>query len=139
MSGFLIFLAVALWFGVKVRKAYQKQMSELESGAASDEGTVKSTFESLFNESPDKTESEPATSSFASEAANAGYYSYEAPASTGRRATEAPKWTAHKAKVAVDPVQIEQEPVAFDLRQAVIYQTILTNKYLTDVHSYEIN
>ena len=30
MSGFLIFLAVALWFGVKIRTAYQKQMSELD-------------------------------------------------------------------------------------------------------------
>ena len=41
MNGFLIFLAVALWFGLKVRKAYQKQMSELGGGTPSDEGTVK--------------------------------------------------------------------------------------------------
>ena len=139
MSGFLIFLAVALWFGAKVRKAYLKQVSELESSTVSDKGTVKSTFESLFNESPNRTESEPATTSFASEAANAGYFSYEASASMGKRATDTPRWTAQAAKAVVTPVQDQLEPIAFDLRQAVIYHTILTNNYLTDSHSYEIN
>ena len=76
MNGFLIFLAVALWFGLKVRKAYQKQMSELGGGTPSDEGTVKNAFESLFD---DRQEAKPsnASSPFSSEVGSAGYFSYE--------------------------------------------------------------
>ena len=140
MSGFLIFLAVALWFGVKMRNAYRKQMSELESDTASDQGTVRSTFESLFDE-PKEQESNGTSSTFASEAASAGYYSYE----TSSSSTD-PRAAAHAAMSAqsVRPfrpatVQAEEEVTAFDLRQAIIYQTILDNKYLSDTQSTIIN
>ncbi len=136
MNGFIIFLAVALWFGLSIRKAYRKQMSELESETASSAGTVKNAFESLFNES---TEGEEAarSSSFANEAASAGYYSYESTASNSRaRAAARPAQTA-KPAMPVAERSVEADATAFDLRQAVIYQTILDNKYLSDTQSYD--
>ena len=137
MKGFLLFLVVALWFGVKMRNAYRKQMSELENDTvASDSGTLKSAFESLFDE-PQQDMEEGESSAFASEAASAGYYSYE----TSSSATD-PRAAAHAAMSAqsVRPfrpatVQAEEEVTAFDLRQAIIYQTILDNKYLSDSQS----
>ena len=140
MSGFLIFLAVALWFGVKMRNAYRKQMSELESDTASDQGTVRSTFESLFDE-PKEQESNGTSSTFASEAASAGYYSYETSSSaTNRRAAANAAMSAQpKRPVRAAIVQTEADATAFDLRQAIIYQTILDNKYLSDSQSTLIN
>ena len=130
MNGFLIFLAVALWFGLSIRKAYRKQLSELESETAPTAGTVKNAFESLFDEAAKEEETD--RSSFANEAASAGYYSYECTVSnTKSRATARP---AQQARVAMRVVERSEEAdaTAFDLRQAVIYQTILTNKYLSD-------
>ena len=140
MKGFLIFLVVALWFGVKMRNAYRKQMSELESDTASDKGTVRSTFESLFDE-PQTQEGREASSTFASEAASAGYYSYETSSSaTDRRAAAHAAMSAQSVRpVRPAPFQAEAEVPAFDLRQAVIYQTILDNKYLSDTQSTIIN
>ena len=142
MNGFLIFLAVALWFGLSIRKAYRKQVSELESNTASSEGTVKNAFESLFDEL-DKAEGTNQSSTFANEAASAGYYSYETTTSspTGREAAR-PAMSAQSVRTArpeVQPavVQAEADATAFDLRQAVVYQTILTNKYLSDMQSYD--
>ena len=142
MNGFLIFLAVALWFGLSIRKAYRKQMSELESETASTAGTVKNAFESLFDEL-DKSEETSQSSTFANEAASAGYYSYETTTSgsQGRPAAN-PTMSAQSARTvrpAVQPavVQTEADATAFDLRQAVIYQTILTNKYLSDKEYYD--
>ncbi|MBQ6069016.1 MAG: hypothetical protein IJK84_05890 [Bacteroidales bacterium] len=142
MNGFLIFLAVALWFGLSVRKAFRKQVSELESETASSEGTVKNAFESLFDEVMTE-EKESRNSTFAKEAASAGYYSYESTASApqGRaaahsamsaQAAKTPHPVASKSEVLTD-----NEAISFDLRQAVIYQTILTNKYLNDTQTYD--
>ena len=136
MNGFIIFLAVALWFGLSIRKAYRKQMSELESETASSAGTVKNAFESLFNE-PSEGEEAARSSSFANEAASAGYYSYESTASNSRgRAAARPAQTTRVA-MPVAERSVEADATAFDLRQAVIYQTILDNKYLSDTQSYD--
>ena len=140
MNGFLIFLVVALWFGLSIRKAYHKQLSELGSEAASDAGTVKNAFESLFDESGQAEEVNYSTS-FAKEAASAGYYSYE-----GATSTTDSRVAAKSAMSAQSPrpfrptepktaVQAVPDATAFDLRQAVIYQTILTNKYLQDTQT----
>ena len=142
MNGFLIFLAVALWFGLSIRKAYRKQMSELESETASSKGTVKNAFESLFDEL-DKQEDTSQSSTFANEAASAGYYSYETTTSSpkGRAAVNSAMsaQSVRTARPAVQPavVQAEADATAFDLRQAIVYQTILTNKYLSDMQSYD--
>ena len=144
MKGFLLFLVVALWSGVKMRNAYRKQMSELESGTASDQSTLNSTFESLFDESRQQAgEEEGADSTFASEAASAGYYSYETSSSATDRKTAAntfrPAQTMRPVRPATVQVQTEADAMAFDLRQAIIYQTILDNKYLSDTQSSIIN
>ena len=141
MNGFLIFLAVALWFGLSVRKAFRKQVSELESETASSEGTVKNAFESLFDEVMTE-EKESCNSTFAKEAASAGYYSYESTASAPQgRAAAHSAMSAQAAKaphpVSKSEVLTDNEAISFDLRQAVIYQTILTNKYLNDTQTYD--
>ena len=143
MNGFLIFLAVALWFGLKVRKAYQKQMSELGGGTPSDEGTVKNAFESLFD---DRQEAKPsnASSPFSSEVGSAGYFSYETEAAncmpSGRASR--PSYQAVSTKPA-DVASVASNDAAgavdFDLRQAIIYDTILNNKYLSEIQPSEIN
>ena len=142
MKGFLLFLVVALWFGVKLRNMYRKQMSELENGSAdTDQGTVRSAFESLFDESVQFEGEKKASSTFASEAASAGYYSYETSSSaTDRRATANTAMSAQSVRAARPaPVLSEADATAFDLRQAIIYQTILDNKYLSDTQSTIIN
>ena len=141
MKGFLLFLVVALWFGVKLRNAYRKQMSELENDTvASDSGTLKSAFESLFDE-PQQDMEEDESSTFASEAASAGYYSYEtsSSATNHRAAANAAMSAQPKSPVRAATVQTEADATAFDLRQAIIYQTILDNKYLSDSQSTLIN
>ena len=140
MNGFLIFLAVALWFGLSIRKAYRKQMSELESETASSEGTVKNAFESLFDDAREEVETE-GSPMFANEAASAGYYSYEGTTSKAKsRKSVNSTMSAPTARI-VDMSVSEQRDTGstvFDLRQAVIYQTILDNKYLSDTLSYDI-
>lgn len=118
-------------------------MSELENDTASDQGTVKSMFESLFDDEPSQQheETEKASPSFASEAASAGYYSYETSSNAKSfRSTRANVNSTRPSQMAqpVKPaeVQVEADATAFDLRQAIIYQTILDNKYLSDTQSY---
>ena len=144
MNGFLIFLVVALWFGLRIRKAYQKQMSELGGDTPSDEGTVKNAFESLFDDSP-KAKPTHASSPFSSEVGSAGYFSYESDAantmsSTGR--SSRPSYQAVPTMPVDSTSVVGNEPgnaVDFDLRQAIIYDTILNNKYLSEIQTSEIN
>ena len=144
MSGFLIFLAVALWFGLKIRQAYQKQMSELGSGTPSDEGTVKNVYESRFDSSRVANHSNT-SSSFSSEVGSAGYFTYESDVATPMAssvATSRPSYqdAPFKSVVPTGATSNEAESaVVFDLRQAVIYDLILNNKYLSDIQSSEIN
>ena len=136
MNGFVIFLAVALWFGLSVRKAYRKQVSELESGTASTAGTVKNAFESLFDEAT-KVEETGRSSSFANEAASAGYYSYESTASNAKSSAAANATPHARVAMPVAERNVEADATGFDLRQAIIYQTILTNKYISNTESYD--
>ena len=143
MNGFLIFLAVALWFGLKVRKAYQKQMSELGSGTPSDEGTVKNAYESLFDDTQEARPSN-ASSPFSSEVGSAGYFSYETEAANSMPSGRAsrPSYQAVSTQPA-DMTSVASNDgvgaVDFDLRQAIIYDTILNNKYLSEIQPSEIN
>ena len=143
MNGFLIFLAVALWFGLKVRKAYQKQTSELGSGTPSDEGTVKNAYESLFDDTQEARPSN-ASSPFSSEVGSAGYFSYETEAANSMPSGRAsrPSYQAVSTQPA-DMTSVASNDgagaVDFDLRQAIIYDTILNNKYLSEIQPSEIN
>ena len=143
MNGFLIFLAVALWFGLKVRKAYQKQMSELGSGTPSDEGTVKNAFESLFDDTQEARPSS-ASSPFSSEVGSAGYFSYETETAQGMSSSKPsqPLYHAASSQPAGSASVVGNDAagaVDFDLRQAIIYDTILNNKYLSEIQPSEIN
>lgn len=140
MSGFLIFLAAALWFGLRIRKAYLKQVSELESDTSSDTGTVKSAFEMLFEELHTNAAPHQSSKSFASEVDKSGHFSYESDAMEAQATSKAHRVSrsAAKSKPPVTvPTDVEElsEMSDFDLRQAVIYETILNNKYLSDVQS----
>ena len=136
-------LILVLWFGLTARKAYRKALSGLESepegSTAAPKGTVKSAFETLFDEVRKPQSGMRGSSTFASEAASAGYYSYETTGDVakGRAAANAarPAPTAQTMRPA--EVRVEADATAFDLRQAVIYQTILTNKYLSDMQTYD--
>lgn len=123
-----------------MRNAYRKQMSELEGDTVSDQGTVRNAFESLFDE-PKAQEGNGTSSTFASEAASAGYYSYETSSSATDRRAAAHVATSAQSVRPVRPAtaRAEEEVTAFDLRQAIIYQTILDNKYLSDTQSTIIN
>ena len=143
--GLLIMVAV-LWFGLTVRKARLKAMREAESepevASAAPKGTVKSAFESLFDSVPEPEEADikKRSFSFADETSEAGYFSYESPVDDTHEQPifkSAPKTTTKKSEYGSTHTAQETLPDAqsFDLRQAVIYQTILTNKYISDIHT----
>lgn len=144
----LTILILVLWFGLSARKAWRKALGDLESepkgDAASQQGTVKSAFESLFDTNREKVDSaRKVTSNFATEASEAGYFSYES--SVDATTSDRPIFkSAPKARPMQSETRATQsagelltEASAFDLRQAVVYQTILTNKYISDMHSYD--
>ena len=143
----LTILIIVLWFGLLARKAWRKALSDLESEPKGDtapqQGTVKSAFDSLFDTARETVSNTwKGSSTFAKEASEAGYFSYE---SSTDSSSERPVFkSAPKARPVQSEVRVSQ-PVAdllpeapvFDLRQAVIYQTILSNKYISDMHPYD--
>lgn len=130
-------MAVVLWVGAKSRAAAVKREPDSENASDSvSEGrhSHKSAFESLFNEFmayPDTQETDPVDSFVSSTEESNGSYS----------ATETvvePLSAQQTAQPSV--VSSVEEPnaeVAFDLRQAVIYQTILSNKYLDEIRTQD--
>ena len=71
-----------------------------------------------------------------SEPTGYGDFEYEEPVvqKTPYFTYEAPEVNVPKAKPVVEPVIVEERPQhkSFDLRQALIYQTILNNPYIQD-------
>lgn len=125
-------MAIVLWVGFRASKSVRKTAADLEGVTETPTEPRHTAFDSLFEES----ESDYAQSSFPQEEASMGYFSYETMAEPVL--TPAPKTATPKApKKERKAVEAEQEQQGFDLRQAVIYQTILTNKYLDEVQHYE--
>lgn len=130
-------MAVVLWVVVRAKIASAKSGADLEDTSSSEspnQGFAKSTFESLFNEFVDVPEFE--TASQAPEVdpfldfENFEQQESEMNAASAASAAEALQ-EEEASKVAENPIP------EFDLRQAVIYQTILTNKYLSEMPSHE--
>ncbi len=124
--GWIIALAL-LGFGVSLKKQIAESKRDAESCPQGPAPAV----ESLFEEEQD----EPLPQSFEDEEREAGYFSYET--------IDAVEENRPFEEVSVTPV-IEDErydsPLFgdFDLRQAIIYQTILHNEYLPN-YNYNRN
>lgn len=151
MKTFLVILAIVLWVTFKSFSKYAaktKAEGDAEGYSSSSAKDVpEGTFESLFAEDPfassDDDPYEAAEQDYSEQAAvehafsnqRSQYFSYEH-APQGGSAVASPK--ARTKKASVQSKEDSSNVAAdFDLRQAVIYQTILTNKYLDEVSSYE--
>lgn len=114
MSTFLIILAVILWVGFS---AFRKVKSVFADPSVAGDVSPKQdrpAVESLFEEKSSSMKASP-------------YFSYE---TMGDCASN----VAKHAETFAQPELVPQlgETANFDLRQAVIYQTILTNNYISD-------
>jgi len=121
MKTFLIIMLAVLWVGYKAYKGVRKTFADPEETVGTPTFSHDETAEEPENPFVYEYEEEPST--FEEEEKAAGYYTYET--------TEAPAAQPETPRVAamvaeVPEVESEQP---FDLRQAVIYQTILHNKY----------
>ena len=118
MNTFLIIIALVLWVGLKSYKSVRQQMADPENSAE-----VK----------------EPASASvtFAEEECSAGYYSYETveDINADQNSKVDDIFSQQNNVMSVDASEMKDSgnEINFDLRQAVIYQTILSNKYLSEV------
>jgi len=147
MKTFLLITIAILWIGLKAYKGVRKNFAEPEATANEPQqtGSPRPAYESLFGDTEDDVEAEnpyafgdddePAT--FEEEEEAAGYYTYESThveeASEPARPEKAEKpvrqGSAPRMAAMVAPESDEEATQPFDLRQAVIFQTILNNKY----------
>ncbi|MBR1833918.1 MAG: hypothetical protein IJ785_00180 [Bacteroidales bacterium] len=133
MKYILFIVGMVLWVGISSRKYMRKQVSDLEDDSYQPQKPSRPAFESLFVDEA-KTET-----SFAEEEAAAGYFTYESePAAPQSASAAAPTAVSSFAR---GTMQVDREPAGadFDLRQAIIYHTILTAKYVPEVNLHEIN
>ena len=116
----LVFILLVGGRSVKSIRAFRQELSDLENAP------VKPTpaFESLF-----ATE-KPGRRSFAEEEKKAGYFTYETDDSSAEV-----QYNTKVTRPVVQPVMREEAeaPASFDLRQAIVYNAILTPKYLGEV------
>lgn len=138
MKSFLLIVAVILWVALRSNAAKAKRKAAMEESASQPSqpsySSVRSAFESLFAE---EDEAQSVNSTFAEEGKKAGYYSYETVDEPEPMYAQAE--TAANRSACPNPAETEEKPSAadFDLRQAIIYQTILSNKYLDEMHTAE--
>lgn len=139
MKTFLLILAVILWVAIRANAAKVKRESRIDDASEPSQpgyDPVRSAFESLFDED---LEAESTRAYSAQEDTGADDYSYETmnepePEPTFDKPETEPIRNAYsKVAKAADEAVVSD----FDLRQAVIYQTILSNKYLDEIHSTE--
>lgn len=138
MNTFILIVVLILWIAVRSHAVQAKRKAEKENAASEPSQpsfhSARSAFESLFDEEVKSTETH---TSFDQEERSAGYYSYESfeepdlnPGRTTADTVSSPKaWTNDGGSDSSKP--------DFDLRQAIIYQTILSNKYLEEMRTYE--
>lgn len=133
-TGILIFAVAALWLWIKVRKAYAGRGERKQSA-----------LESLFDMPSSDSDGSYVNSDapFASEEADAGYFTYETSEQPQAEQPRPKSRTAKNVRVPESPVPAAAEAIEvsekpdFDLRQAILYQTILDNKYLSEVQSLD--
>lgn len=161
MNTFLIIMAIVLWvtFRSFSKNAAKAKAAPEDYSSPSANDVPEGTFESLFSddniafdeEDPYAVEKEDYSeqaavehafsSQFAAASQQPSYFSYEETEKLRNSSASAPSKARSKARTKEAPVQGKDGAINgaadFDLRQAVIYQTILTNKYLDEVSSYE--
>ena len=134
METFLYITLIVLWIGVALYRSVRKaRIQDAESGLE-DFVSAKPAYESLFEE-------ETQGSYTQEEKPFSNYFSYENEPEPMHSKPSKPN-PVREEKVATPATATEKETVRnaeFDLRQAVIYQTILNNKYISKENSYEIN
>ncbi len=134
METFLYITLIVLWIGVALYRSVRKaRIQDAESGLE-DFVSAKPAYESLFEE-------ETHGSYTQEEKPFSNYFSYESEPEPMHSKPSNPN-PVREEKVATPATATEKETVRnaeFDLRQAVIYQTILNNKYISKENSYEIN
>lgn len=131
MNTFLFIMVAMLLVGFRYYKAKLRQMADQEDSSESANAASKSAFESLFDVHSDGMDSAASTRSSNS----SSYFSYET-------SEDSPECEVHNPKnenltTADTKEELSAEPVNVDLRQAVIYQTILSNKYLDEMQSLD--
>ena len=147
MKTFIIIMIAVLWAGLKAYKGVRKTFAEPEATATEPQqtGSPRPAYESLFGDTEDDEAAEnpyafgddDAPATFEEEEEAAGYYTYESthveeasePARPGKAEEPARKASAPRMAAMVAPESDEEATQPFDLRQAVIFQTILHNKY----------
>ena len=125
MEYFLIVLVLILLVGgrsVKSIRAFRQELSDLENAPEKPQPA----FESLF------TTATNGSRSFAEEEKSAGYFTYETEDSSSETLYKSPKVTRPVVQTVVKE-EPQTEASAFDLRQAIVYNAILTPKYLGEV------
>lgn len=147
MSTFIIITAVILWVGLKAYKSVRKNFADPEEPSVAPHQTdyPRPAYESLFgDEKSDGMEGNPydyevddVRPTFADEEKTAGYYTYEsttteesmAPVYSETPAEPSRQTKAPQMEETVDSESCEACGQPFDLRQAVIYFSILHNQY----------
>lgn len=133
MKYLLLIIGLVLWVGIRSRKAVQKQLSDLEDAANRQQTDSRPAFESLFEDR------KVSNTSFAEEEKAAGYFTYETqPVYTAQTVASA-KESTDKAKNVVLGKEEESAGSGFDLRQAIVYSTILRAKYIPETNNSVIN
>lgn len=139
MSTFLIIMTVVLILGVRTYKGVRKFATDSEVlTSESVPQTARPAFESLFDEE----DGQKGMYTFEQEEQSAGYFTYETAepvvVNKSSKKTRRKQMASEKAVESRGDEYLRQVSVAedseyenqgFDLRQAVIYQTILNNKY----------
>lgn len=152
MKTTILILALVLWVFLRSRAASAQRKRDAENDAAaerSDPGSspARSAFESLFDEKFDHPEAWPGDS-FGGDPERESDGQAKRPSSSGwgingdgtvRTGKKEKSRKPREAAVREVPVAAEEEESGadFDLRQAVIYQTILSNKYLDEIYADE--
>lgn len=111
MVTFLIVIAVILWVGLKSYRKVQEQF-DLADADEAPHRPARPAVETLFENDAPQSKEQP-------------YFTYETMDGLPADKSEQPDVKAEAA--------VEAEPAAaFNLRQAVIYQTILNNNYISE-------
>lgn len=138
MNTFLIIMGVALWVGFSALQKKKQLGADSEDTSVPFPDDAKSVFETLFQQhivvSPEMESFEEDFGDVVDEEPGGQPYQTKQPEVVEPAPVATP--VAFSTQPSSQPVV---SGVDFDLRQAVIYQTILSNKYIDEFHSSEVN
>ncbi len=129
MKTVFIVLAITLYMGLSIYRKLKKQMMENQSGPA--RGPV-------GNQTNTDEYSVDDCSTSETDDLGQPYFTYEeepAPISKkSKKVNDKAKSQSVAAPMSCQPTSVAEETLEFDLRQAVIYQTILNNPYVSEIN-----